>query len=49
MSRAIEVVALVEGPTDRSLAEIVEELDIIEAEARETGGILREILGRIGV
>ena len=35
--------------TYRPLAEIVEELDIIEAEARETDNALREILGKIGV
>ncbi len=49
MSRTIEVVALVEGPTDQPLAEIVAELNSIEAEARETDKALREILARIGV
>ena len=49
MSRAIEVVALVEGQTDQSLVEIVAELNIIEAEAKETDTVLREILARVGV
>ena len=35
--------------TYRPLAEIVEELNIIEAEARETDKALREILEKIGV
>ena len=35
--------------TYRPLEEIVEELNIIEAEARETDKALREILKRIGV
>ena len=38
-----------DAETYRPLAEIVEELDIIEAEARETDKALREILGKIGV
>ena len=38
-----------DAETYRPLAEIVEELNIIEAEARETDKALREILGKIGV
>ena len=38
-----------DAETYRPLAEIVEELDIIEAEARETDSALREILEKIGV
>ena len=38
-----------DAETYRPLAEIVEELNIIEAEARETDNALREILGKIGV
>ena len=38
-----------DAETYRPLAEIVEELNIIEAEARETDKALREILERIGV
>ena len=38
-----------DAETYRPLAEIVEELDIIEAEARETDNALREILEKIGV
>ena len=38
-----------DAETYRPLAEIVEELDIIEAEARETDKALREVLERIGV
>ena len=38
-----------DAETYRPLAEIVEELNIIEAEARETDKALREILRKIGV
>ena len=38
-----------DAETYRPIAEIVEELNIIEAEARETDKALREILGKIGV
>ena len=38
-----------DAETYRPLAEIVEELNVIEAEARETDKTLREILERIGV
>jgi len=38
-----------DAETYRPIAEIVEELKVIEAEARETDKALREILGRIGV
>ena len=38
-----------DAETYRPLAEIVEELNVIEAEARETDKALREILERIGV
>ena len=38
-----------DAETYRPLAEIVEELNIIEAEARETDNALREILEKIGV
>ena len=38
-----------DAETYRPIAEIVEELNIIEAEARETDKVLREILEKIGV
>ena len=38
-----------DAETYRPLAEIVAELDVIEAEARETDTVLRQILGKIGV
>lgn len=38
-----------EAATYRPIAEIVKELDAIEAEAREADRALREILGRLGV
>jgi len=38
-----------DAETYRPIAEIVEELDVIEAEARETDKALREILEKIGV
>ena len=38
-----------DAETYRPIAEIVEELNIIEAEARETDKALREILAKIGV
>ena len=38
-----------DAETYRPLGEIVEELNVIEAEARETDTALREILGKIGV
>jgi type I restriction enzyme M protein len=38
-----------EGETYRPIAEIVEELDALEAEAKETDAALKEILKRIGV
>ncbi len=38
-----------DAETYRPLAEIVAELDAIEAEARETDTVLRQILGKIGV
>ena len=38
-----------DAETYRPIAEIVEELNIIEAEARATDNALREILGKIGV
>ena len=38
-----------DAETYRPLAEIIEELDAIEGEARETDKTLREILERIGV
>ena len=38
-----------DAETYRPIAEIVEELNAIEAEARETDRALREILGKIGV
>ena len=38
-----------DAETYRPLVEIVQELNIVEAEARETDKALREILARIGV
>ncbi|MDZ7751857.1 MAG: class I SAM-dependent DNA methyltransferase [Gammaproteobacteria bacterium] len=38
-----------DAETYRSIAEIVEELDVIEEEARETDAVLRDILEKIGV
>ena len=38
-----------DAETYRPIAEIVEELKVIEAEARETDKALKEILGKIGV
>ena len=38
-----------DAETYRPLAKIMAELDVIEAEARETDKALREILERIGV
>jgi type I restriction enzyme M protein len=37
-----------EGEEYRSIAEIVEDLDALDAEAKETDAVLKEILGRIG-
>ncbi|MEI6377649.1 MAG: SAM-dependent DNA methyltransferase, partial [bacterium] len=38
-----------DAETYRPIAEIVEELDVIEAEARETDKALREILSKLNV
>ena len=38
-----------DAETYRPIAEIVDELDVIEVEARETGKALREIMEKIGV
>jgi len=38
-----------DAETYRPIAEIVDELDVIEAEARETDKALREILEKIGI
>ena len=38
-----------DAETYRPIAEIVKDLDVIEAEAREADRALREILGRLGV
>jgi type I restriction enzyme M protein len=38
-----------DAETYRPIAEIIKDLDAIEAEAREADRVLREILGRLGV
>ncbi len=45
----LSAVALAKVETYRPIAEIVDELDVIEAEARETDKALRKILNQLGV